>query len=124
MLNPPINIRLTPEKQLILEDEAARAGKPLSTYLRERLEAEDDTRARLNSLQMDLLSLRHLVEDLAEHGIASSVGDGGLSASDRAALVETLLLVRHISKPEARKEVRAEMRRNGINIWTPEVMNG
>lgn len=115
MLNPPINIRLTPEKQLILEDEAAQAGKPLSTYLRERLEAEGDTCARLSSLQMDLASLRHLVEDLAETGMA---------AGDRAMMTEALLLLRHLCKPEQLREVRADMRRYGVEVWNPEVVNG
>lgn len=120
MLNPPINLRLTPEKQLILEEEAAQAGKPLSTYLRERLEAEGGTCARLNSLQIDLASLRHLVADLTENGINTGVGSGGMSTHDRAALVEALLLLRHISKPEHRQEVRAEMRRLSIPVWVAE----
>lgn len=122
MLNPPINLRLTPEKQLILEDEAAQVGKPLSTYLRERLEAEDDTCARLNSLQMDLASLRHLVEDLAETGIEG--GGSGMAAGDRAMMIEALLLLRHLCKPEQLREVRADMRRYGVEVWNPEVVNG
>lgn len=122
MLNPPINIRLTPEKQLLLEDEAAQAGKPLSTYLRERLEAEGDTCARLSSLQMDLASLRHLVEDLGETGIEG--GGSGMAAGDRAMMTEALLLLRYPCKPEQLREVRADMRRYGVEVWNPEVVNG
>lgn len=119
-LGNPVQVRLSTEKQAIYEDEAARAGKPLATYLRERLEASDSTQEQVTSLHRELIDLRHLVEDLADNGIETGGGGGGMSASDRSALVETLLLLRHISKPDHRQEVRAEMRRNGIELWNPD----
>lgn len=122
-LGNPVQVRLSIEKQAIYEDEAARAGKPLATYLRERLEASDNTQEQVRSLRRELTGLRHLVEDLAEAGIQGGSG-GGMSAGDRAALIETLLLLRHISKPDQRQEARAEMRRNGINMWIPDGKEG
>ncbi|MDH2436833.1 mobilization protein [Pokkaliibacter sp. MBI-7] len=119
-LGEPVKVRFTLEKQLMMEDEAARVGKPLSTYIREYVEEAHDTGDQITGLRREVSALRHLVEDLAENGIVSGGSDRGMSASDRAALVETLLLLRHISKPEHRKEVRAEMRRNGIELWDPE----
>ena len=55
-LGHPIQLRVTLEKQYFYQEEAAKLGKPLATYLRERLDASDDTLSAISSLQRDLAS--------------------------------------------------------------------
>ncbi|HCG8016761.1 TPA: mobilization protein [Vibrio parahaemolyticus] len=119
-LGDPVKVRFTLEKQLIMEDEAARLGKPFSTYIRGLVESAHDTADQFASLQREIASLRHQVEDLAENGIEITGNAGGISKGDQAAIYESLLLLRHISKPDHRQEVRAEMRRHGIKQWNPD----
>lgn len=116
-LGDPIQVRLSPEKQALLEDEAARKGKKLATYLRERLEAEDDVHGELASLRRELASLHHTVEDLAAAGPRPAEGGGqGVTAIQ----IETLLLLRAVAGPDRMKTIRGELKRLGYDIWTQD----
>lgn len=115
-LGEPIKFRLTPEKHAQYEDEAARLGKPLGTYLRERLEADDAVRDELAALRREVVSLHHVIEDLADTGLRYDQSGPGPNAVQ----IETLLLLRAIAGPERMKPVKGEMKRLGIDVWTPE----
>lgn len=119
-LGNPITIRLSAEKQLFYEDAASRRGQGLSTYLRERLEEADTIRDQLSTLRNELAVIRHKVENLAGQNIE---GGSGMAEADRAALIEALLLLRHLCKPEQHNEVRADLRRFGITMWSAEAAN-
>jgi len=116
-LGDPIQIRLSTEKQVLLEDEAARKGKKLATYLRERLEAEDDVYGELASLRRELVSLHHTVEDLA---VALPQPTDGTGQGGTAIQIETLLLLRAIAGPDRMKTIRSELKRLGYDIWTQD----
>ncbi len=63
-LGDPIQLRLKIDKQLFYQDEAARLGRALSVYLRERLDASDETHEAIASLRCEMASLRVMLEDL------------------------------------------------------------
>ena len=121
-LGNPIQIRLNVEKQAIYEDEAARLNKPLGTYLRERLEAEDVTRGELNTLRHEigigLSAIRQTVEDGGgKRGTATAAT--ALSQINNALMLEMVLLMREIGGPERVKRTQAELKRQGLQMWTP-----
>ncbi len=105
---------MSPEKQFILEREAEAAGKPLGTYLRERLEGEGDTRGELAALRRavdaDLGAIRDAVEGMQDRGAEAPQHDWGL-------LLEIALLLRAIAGPDRMKVVQSELRRLGFDIW-------
>ena len=78
--------------------EAAAKRTPLSTYLRERLEHDDQVLA-------ELAILRRIVEQ------------GGPDSAPSSVLLELLLLVRGLSKPDALRTAAAELHRNGLEPW-------
>ena len=84
------------------------ARKPLSVWLRERLEAADRVLG-------DLAALRNALLDNA--------ASAGLAPPERAALIELLLLMRAVATPEKLRQVRSDMKRLGIDPWTPETEN-
>ncbi|CCJ51901.1 MULTISPECIES: mobilization protein [Pseudomonadota] len=116
-LAEPIKLRISPEKHAQYEDEAARRGKPLGTYLRERLEAGDSVRDELAAMRRELASLHHAVEDLAAAGQRPADGDG---QGATAVQIETLLLLRAIAGPDRMTTIRGELKRLGVQTWTPE----
>src|SRR5690606_22205957 len=114
-LGDPIQVRLSPEKQALLEDEAARKGKRLATYLRELLEGENDLQGELAAIRREVASLHHMIEGLADAGPRGQAEPGTTPVQ-----IETLLLLRAIAGPERMKPVKGEMKRLGIDVWTPE----
>lgn len=124
-LGDPINIRLTPEKQAIFEEQAAAQGKRLGTYLRERLEGDESARAELDALRhelgLGLTSIRHAVEDgLKKRGSATQSTTSTSSQINDGLLLEMVLLLRAIGGPEKMKVAQAEIKRQGLNAWTPK----
>lgn len=115
-LGEPIKFRLTPEKHAQYEDEAARLGKPLGTYLRERLEADDAVRDELAELRREVVGLHRAVEDLAGEGPRAGGGDEGT----KAVMLEVLLLLRAVAGADKLKMAQGELKRLGLPIWTPE----
>lgn len=114
MLGDPITLRLSVEQKALLEDEAARQGKRLSTYVRELLESENDLQGALAALRREIASLHHVIEDLADTGPRSDQSGPGSNAVQ----IETLLLLRAIAGPERAKVVWGELRRIGYEPWS------
>lgn len=112
-LGSPIRLRLHIDQQIRYEEAAAIKGVPLGTFLRERLDFIDKSEKQLANLQLELAALRRMLEDLVEDNNFSSSNLQGVE-------IETLLLLRHLCKPEQRKEVRADMNRLGFDIWNQE----
>ncbi len=123
-LGEPVKVRLSLEKQLHYEEEASRQGKPLSVYIRERLEAGDRLRDELSALRNNVEdSIGALRQDLATlwHSLRDKEGAnpvGGVGAGDREFLIELLLMVRSIASPDRLTMVHAELRRLGFEPWT------
>ena len=107
----PIQLRLSPEKQRVYEEAAARQGKPFSSYLRERLEASVSLDEELSALRQDVASLRLCVDSLAH---------GATSTDSTPLLLEILLMLRAIGGPERTRTIRAELERLGMDLWTPD----
>ena len=112
MLGHPITLRLTPEKKAVFEVEAARNGKPLSTYLRDLIEDAHELHRTLTALQRDVTLLHDRLDDLGATSTAAP-------AVATAIQVETLLLLRALVGPDRMKTVQGELKRLGHEIWTP-----
>lgn len=111
-LGNPVQVRLRPEQRLRYEDEAATVGKPLGTYLRDRLEAEDVV---LDELRM----LRRAVERVASEA-RESPDQGAGSGLDgiTGMLLEVLLTVRQMGGAKNDLAQR-EVERIGYKTWSP-----
>lgn len=114
-LGHPVQVRLNPSRQLIYEDEAARQGKALATYLRERLEAQDDEQARSAALRAELANGMAELRGIVERGGTSTSGN---NAADQSMLLELLILMRAVAGPDKIKMAHAEMKRQGVKHWT------
>ena len=88
-----ITIGLPAEKRFLYEREAARQGKSLSAYLRERLEKSE---AYSPNLSGNLPTL---------------------SSHDQGVLLEILLILRYIASPEKLNLVRGDLKRLNIPTW-------
>ena len=108
-LGNPIQLRLEASRQREYENAAAAEGKPLATYLRERLEQADNNSQALERVRQDLAAsvfeLRSLIENSTEEG------------SDQAILLEMLLLIRSLSGVDKLKMAQAELKRKGFSSW-------
>lgn len=111
-LGNPIQVRLTLEKQFEYEQAAARAGKPLSTFLRETLEKADTTANALDEIRRGMAGLETLIEDFVLQSNGRNKNENEIKYRD---IMEILLFLRFSSKPDIRKEVRAELERMGYN---------
>jgi hypothetical protein len=103
-LGEPIKLRLSVEKEVIYQAEAQARGKPLGTYLRERLEVQDD-------LAAELAALRRAIDR------APGRSDGTAASADMGVMLELLLLVRSIAGPQKMQMVQQELQRIGLSIW-------
>lgn len=107
-LGDPIQIRMTLEKHLFYQDEAAKLGKPLATYLRERLDSSDETMSAISSLQRELASLRFLLEDKSKEPDSPT--------NIEPSIFEILLLLRQLCRPEQVKIAQGELNRLGHSV--------
>src|SRR5690606_1867346 len=114
MLGDPITLRLSVEQKALLEDEAARQGKRLSTYVRELLESENDLQGALAALRREIASLHHVIEDLADTGPRSDQSGRG----SEGGTMEPRWLLRAIARPERAKVAWGELRRSGYEPWS------
>jgi len=111
MLSKPIPLRLNEEKKARYEAAAALLDVPLSTYLRKRLESEDEASEMIENLSRQVATLQLTLED-------KTLGhQGDFSAGGMNILLEILLLLRLGSKPDNRKMVESEIKRYGLDIW-------
>jgi|SRR5690606_2114488 len=117
MLGNPLTLRLSPEKHLDYEDEAARRGKPLSTYLRERLEAGDAVHDELIAIHRKLINLQIAIDDLADGEPLTTETPSGQEIS---VMLEILLLLRSIAGMEKMTMVKRELMRLGYTAWSAE----
>ena len=108
-LGDPLQVRLKPAKQLFYQEEAARMGKPLASYLRERLDAADEAMGAISSLQREVMSLRLLMEDRA-------LEKNQVASNEPPSLCEILLLLRQMCRPEQVKIAQGELNRLGYPI--------
>ncbi len=111
-LGEPVRVRLSLEKQVLYEAHAAAEGKPLGTYLRERLERED-------VLLEEMAALRRAVERAAV-GIKDGQDQAGGVTPPLGLLVELLLLTRASIAPGKMQMVQKEVERLGLDVWHSE----
>lgn len=110
-----IHLRLSRRTWERYASEATALAKPLATYLRERLEREDE-------LVAELASIRRAVENLAAAPAhASSTYERGEFPSGM--LLEVLLLCRAMAQHQRMETVQAELRRLGVDMWQPGAEN-
>lgn len=111
-LADPIPVRLSVENKAFYESLAAAEGKPLGTYLRERLERED-------VLLEEMAALRRAVER-ATGGIKDEPERETGIAPPLGMLVELLLLTRASIAPGKMQMVQKEVERLGLDVWHSE----
>jgi hypothetical protein len=104
-----IHLRLNRRAWERYANEAAALAKPLSTYLRERLEREDE-------LLAELASIRRAVENLAASPPPPTTSGGDNSSH---LILEVLLLCRSLAQPQRTETAHAELRRLGLEVWQP-----
>jgi predicted DNA-binding protein len=93
---------------------AAEICKPLSTYLRERLEREDKQLEELASIRRTLESFSSsLSPDPASRASLTSVN----AASHQAIVLEILLICRSIAQPQRTEVAQGEVARLGLPVW-------
>ena len=109
-LSDPIQIRLHTEQHLRYEAAAARLGKPLATYLRECLETYENDHS-VASLKREFLVLRHMLEDWTDKPISHAVESNG-----NHLLMEVVLLLRQLAKPEHIRIAQGELKRLGVLV--------
>jgi hypothetical protein len=110
-LGHPIQLRLSAEKQLLYETEAANRNLPLVTYLRERLEKGD-------ALLEEISALRQAVFRATENiSGAQSNGDTPTESINLSVQIETLLLLRSLANPQKLQIIHGELKRLGLDAW-------
>lgn len=112
-LSYPVQVRLTEEKQKLFEELAAFNGKPLATFLRERLEDNYDIQRDVYELHCAFHELRKAIE------ITQKQDRENLKQESNAVQLEALLLLRALASSETRSMVTGELKRNGLETWQP-----
>lgn len=110
-----ITIRVPDADFELLESEAARHGRPLSTFARERLLSHVRWNADLQQLRQEVLQ--------ALAGDRASATDGAPTPSADAAaplLLEALLLLRRAAPPQVVAQVHGELTRHGVAAYQPK----
>lgn len=110
-LDAIVKMRLGREQHAIYEAEAAARGLPLTTWLRQRLDAADQLHAQLDALECELAALRAAVGRLENRCERSPAAEDGKAS---ALLVEVLLLMRALATPQHVQMIQAELRRIGL----------
>ncbi len=107
MKSNTVALRLRKDVWVRYSAEAQAQGVSLGSYLRQRLEKEDQ-------LDGELAALRRAVERSA--GGAPSRGDDG-SELPSGLLVEVLLLLRSLAGPQKATVAQKEVERRGLETW-------
>ncbi len=105
-----IHLRLSHAAWMRYSNDAVAVRKPLGTYLRERLERQDEQLVQLASIRG---ALERLAVSQAQPA-AEALGGNRLAGVPTAALLEVLLLLRGSTKVDQLKAVWAELGRIGI----------
>lgn len=113
---PVVSVRLSEPaaaRYQALADQAWPRPISLSAYLKLRLEEGDAIAENIASLRLDLAALADRLA--ADTGQARA----GPAGTENVALVlETLLLLRRLTKPEILKSVHTDMKRLGFDAFT------
>jgi len=110
----PVQVRLSLEKRLQYEDEAAQRGLPLSTYLRKRLEDGDRINESLAALRIMMVEGFSNIESALNGGQHSQANGTDF---DYGMMVETVLSLRKILKPLDMNMIHKELKRKGLRVW-------
>lgn len=103
-----VHVRLNNAAWARFSKEAEVRAVPLGTYLRQRLEQQDELLAN------EIAALRAVVEHAGSAGQHTRY-DGPALAS--GALVEALLLLRSLVGPQKAALVQKELERRGLDVW-------
>lgn len=107
-----VPIRFSDEVYARYEAMAAQAlpePLPVSTYLKKRLAAGDDTAEAM-------LMLRQSIDDLAEREVQPGTPDASQADTPKM-LLEILLLLRAVANPQHVRGVHSELQRIGVGVW-------
>ena len=103
-LATPITIRLPLDIDAQIRAAAGAAGKSVGVYIRDRLSS-------LAGIEEEMASIRHTVER------AATFADPGENGPP-AALIEVLILLRQMARPEELRKAFGEAKRQGIEPWS------
>lgn len=117
-----LNIRLTPKLKAHYEAEAARFGKPLSTYIRGKLEAEYSYSQQLEFKMNEILYAINSFDHKKSNSSQENIEDASIS-SLLGIVLENLFLTRLIIKKvypnEAERQIEkmiGEVKRRGLPV--------
>jgi hypothetical protein len=107
----PIHLRLSRAAWVRYSTEAAALSQSLASYLRQRLEREDE-------LVAELASIRRALENSSASS-ASTAATSTPAGASPSMLLEVLLLCRSLAQHQRTETVQAEVRRLGLEVWQP-----
>jgi hypothetical protein len=102
-LATPITVRLPLDIDAQIRAAAGAAGKSIGVYIRDRLTS-------LVGIEEEMASIRHTVEQAVTFGQERESGPPD-------AMIEALILLRHMARPETLRQAFSELRRQGIEPW-------
>ena len=109
-----VTVRLEPADLKRFSAEATARGVGLSTYLRDRLAAQDP-------LLVELASIRQALESFSsspsQEAPARAPNASGEATAHEAIILETLLLCRSIAQPQRTQVAQGEVARLGLPVW-------
>jgi hypothetical protein len=110
-LGHSIQLRLSAERRLLYETEAANRNLPLGTYLRERLENGD-------ALLEEISALRQAISMAIKNTSAAQSNHAAPTPSTNLSIqIETLLLLRSLNNPQKLQIIHGELKRLGLKVW-------
>lgn len=118
--NNPASFRLSKEKRVLYEAEAAKAGVSLSIYLKQKLESlTDEIKSASSAQKPGDDQLAHLVP-LLQRSVEFIEKNDSERTQYRGMMLEILLLLRCTIQPHKVNMVQAEVERRGLDIWTSD----
>ncbi len=115
MKSTMVSIRLDREPWTRYAAAAEAQGVPLATYLRGRLEQQDELREHQRQLERTLTALHRAVEQSASARPPPPAPSQGMPTS---VLLEMLLLLRSVAGPQTAMVAQKEVERRGHKTWS------
>lgn len=117
MKSTMVSVRLNQDTWTRYMAAAQSLGIPLATYLRSRLEQEDQLRDHQRQLEATMTTFLRTVEQ-SRSVRAAPAGPAGEAHLAPGVLAEMLLLLRMVAGPQNATVAQKEVERRGLKAWS------